>query len=270
LGVISKLEGMMETVVEGSFNRLFRNKLHPADISKHLERIMEDVKEVALGKSYVPNRYEVYISQYDFDQFAPHKSSIEKDMAEHVVRYGQQRHFIFSGGSPRVWLNSSEQVKKNRYLIKAYTLDSKDSNQPQSKAVNPVNQNQLLEGTAVLNIGALALNAEQRNAAGSIAFERPKATLTAQSYRVNNPAQSFAFNRDVTIGRGLDNDIILENDPRISRHHARIEFKYGQFLLTDLNSANGTSLNGLPITQIVLTPGDKVSLGGLELIFGIG
>ncbi|NWJ47270.1 MAG: DUF3662 domain-containing protein [Chloroflexi bacterium] len=267
MGVISKLEGMMETVVEGSFSRLFRNKLHPADISKRLERVMEDTKEVALGKSYVPNRYEVYISQYDFDQFAPYKSSIEKDMAEHVVRYGQQRHFIFSGGSPRVWLNSSEQVKKSRYLIKAYTLDP---NQPQPKAANTangINQNQLLEGTAILNIGAL--NAEQRNAAGSIAFDRPQATLTVMGYRTDNPDRHFVFKRDVTIGRGLDNDIILENDPRISRHHARIEFKYGQFLLTDLNSANGTSLNGLPVTQIVLTPGDKVSLGGLELIFGV-
>lgn len=124
-----------------------------------------------------------------------------------------------------------------------------------------------MEGTAILNIGAL--NAEQRNAAGSIAFDRPQATLTVMGYRTDNPDRHFVFKRDVTIGRGLDNDIILENDPRISRHHARIEFKYGQFLLTDLNSANGTSLNGLPVTQIVLTPGDKVSLGGLELIFGV-
>ncbi|MDH4136641.1 MAG: FHA domain-containing protein, partial [Anaerolineae bacterium] len=46
----------------------------------------------------------------------------------------------------------------------------------------------------------------------------------------------------ITIGRGADNDIVID-DKMVSRHHARLEMQANTCLLTDLSSANGTWVN---------------------------
>ena len=71
----------------------------------------------------------------------------------------------------------------------------------------------------------------------------------------------------MTIGRGLNNTIVLE-DPRISRQHAQVRWKSRRFLISDLGSTNGTYVNGAPVSaEQVLRAGDIVSLGGLEMVF---
>ncbi|MBI1345777.1 FHA domain-containing protein [bacterium] len=71
----------------------------------------------------------------------------------------------------------------------------------------------------------------------------------------------------VTIGREDDNDIQL-NDDRISRFHAKIQDDAGRVILTDLESTNGTRVNGHPVQMKVLQPGDLVSVGRCVLLFG--
>lgn len=48
----------------------------------------------------------------------------------------------------------------------------------------------------------------------------------------------------VTIGRLPDNTIMLGDDPQVSRHHAQLSNDNGQYYITDLNSTNGTYVNG--------------------------
>jgi pSer/pThr/pTyr-binding forkhead associated (FHA) protein len=71
----------------------------------------------------------------------------------------------------------------------------------------------------------------------------------------------------VTIGRGLNNDLIVE-DPRVSRQHSQIRYKSRRFFIGDLGSTNGTYVNGTQVTtDQVLHDGDTVSFGGLEMHF---
>ena len=72
--------------------------------------------------------------------------------------------------------------------------------------------------------------------------------------------------RALTIGRGLNNDVILE-DTRVSRHHAQLRYRARRFWLSDLGSTNGTYINGEQVAEQALRDGDTISLGGLELIF---
>jgi len=67
------------------------------------------------------------------------------------------------------------------------------------------------------------------------------------------------------LGRSSKNDIALL-DPLLSRHHCRLFFKPGEGLwITDLGSANETFVNGTPIQEIRLNPGDKISVGDMIL-----
>ncbi len=71
------------------------------------------------------------------------------------------------------------------------------------------------------------------------------------------------------IGRKSDNQIIID-DPHVSRYHAQIQKVKGRFILVDLDSTVGTSVNGKNIKQVFLKPGDVISLGGVPIIFGQG
>ena len=70
---------------------------------------------------------------------------------------------------------------------------------------------------------------------------------------------------EISIGRSSDNALILPpNDQSISRNHTLIENKSNQLYLTDLNSKNGTYLNGrriLPKKKILMKPGDSIKIG---------
>jgi pSer/pThr/pTyr-binding forkhead associated (FHA) protein len=82
------------------------------------------------------------------------------------------------------------------------------------------------------------------------------------------PAQSITYDVDeagATLGRLPDNSICL-NDGRLSRYHARIEFRDGGFWLSDLGSQNGTLVNDRPVTAAHrLQAGDSLQLGTSRL-----
>jgi hypothetical protein len=71
----------------------------------------------------------------------------------------------------------------------------------------------------------------------------------------------------VSIGREDENDIQL-NDDRVSRFHAKIQDDGGQVILTDLDSTNGTRVNGHAVQVKVLQSGDLVTIGRCVLLFG--
>lgn len=73
-----------------------------------------------------------------------------------------------------------------------------------------------------------------------------------------------------TIGTSSDNDVVIDSDKFISSHHAQLRFDQSYLVLSDLNSKNGTFLNGtrLKNTPITLKSGDEISIGNsiFELI----
>lgn len=71
----------------------------------------------------------------------------------------------------------------------------------------------------------------------------------------------------VNIGREEDNHIRL-NDERVSRFHAKVQEHEGRFILSDLDSTNGTRVNGHPVTMHVLQIGDQVHIGRCLMVFG--
>ncbi len=71
----------------------------------------------------------------------------------------------------------------------------------------------------------------------------------------------------INIGRQLDNQLVLD-DALVSRRHAQLRAREGQYLLTDLGSKHGLRVNNLVVREWVLQPGDVFRLGNTELIYG--
>lgn len=77
----------------------------------------------------------------------------------------------------------------------------------------------------------------------------------------------FNVDRDtVAIGRNLTNHIVLDH-PTVSGRHCQIVHEGKRFVLSDLNSTNGTRVNGREITECALRPKDLVQIGALEFMF---
>lgn len=69
-----------------------------------------------------------------------------------------------------------------------------------------------------------------------------------------------------TIGRLPECDIVVA-DPKASRRHTEIRPAGNGFLLVDLQSTNGTRVNGAPASEHVLVDGDRIGIGATEFRF---
>jgi len=71
----------------------------------------------------------------------------------------------------------------------------------------------------------------------------------------------------ITIGRKADNMLVLE-DPYASSYHAKLFFKGDEIVLEDLESTNGTMLNGEKLSgKAFLASGDEISIGSVSFRF---
>jgi hypothetical protein len=99
-----------------------------------------------------------------------------------------------------------------------------------------------------------------------------EATLTAWVVRKAEglPATRYPVRKDVLrIGRSAGNDIILHDELLVSGCHLEIHYVDGVYKVCDLESTNGTYLNGERITECVIQPPASIRLGaaGPELDF---
>ncbi len=107
------------------------------------------------------------------------------------------------------------------------------------------------------------MDEKQHGAATQVGPSMAPRLEVAQGEKVG---ETFPVKLATRIGREQDNDVVIL-DPKVSRYHAQITLKDGQWLLTDLGSSNHTYLNGVAVTEpTTLQSGDRINLGETELI----
>ncbi|WP_052607320.1 FHA domain-containing protein [Lentisphaera araneosa] len=85
--------------------------------------------------------------------------------------------------------------------------------------------------------------------------------------RLDEQVQTYKLKEgDTIIGRTKDNSIQLAF-PNISRHHSKISFSNETYSIEDLESTNGTYVNGISIAKCVLHPNDVIEIGDTHLFY---
>src|SRR5262249_37590503 len=69
---------------------------------------------------------------------------------------------------------------------------------------------------------------------------------------------------DTTIGRVEDNNF-QSSEPSVSSHHCEVILRGAEVIVRDLNSTNGTFINGEKVTESILKPGQVLRLGQIEM-----
>lgn len=242
MSALNRFEQFMESMVEGSVARFFRSPVQPAEIARRLERAMESHQTISVRRVIVPNMYRVFLNPQDFVAFQPIRTEMEREMATYLADLAAERTFTMLE-HPRVELAEDAAVARRSIQVVAETTEAQVQASSHTQVMSPTTYQQVrpqTKGHAVLLLQA---------ASGPQVIPLEKTMLT--------------------LGRGLNNDIILE-DTRVSRHHAQLRYKNRHFWITDLGSTNGTFVNDERVVEAALQSGDVVSLGGLELTFREG
>ncbi|MCV7165433.1 ATP-binding cassette domain-containing protein [Mycobacterium stomatepiae] len=95
------------------------------------------------------------------------------------------------------------------------------------------------------------------------------ANLATKMFQALLPSRSGAIEKPsngLTIGRATDNDIVIQ-DVLASRHHAFLLQTPIGTEIRDAHSVNGTYVNGVRVGSAVLTEGDVVTIGNVDLVF---
>ncbi|HEV2250080.1 MAG TPA: DUF3662 and FHA domain-containing protein [Candidatus Limnocylindria bacterium] len=248
--MLERLEAAASRVIEGWSARLFRARLQPVQIAKRVIRAMESHQTISLAKTFVPNSYVVSLSPSDHAQFEQYKRSLERDLAEAVLGAARDRGFTLLA-YPTVEIEADEDVSPGDLRVACALVDASGEEVPASE---PGRLGGLEAGhTMILDREAL-LAAKPR---------APQGAIVAREGSVRREVPLGA--EPITVGRDPKNDIVLD-DRRVSRRHAEVRLRLGRYTLYDLQSTNGTFVNGRRIAEMVLSHDDRISIGGAELV----
>ncbi len=244
---MERVEAFVSRMIEGWSARLFGAKLQPVQIAKRLIRAMEGHQTISLSKTFVPNSYVVSLSPTDFTQFEQYRRSLERDLAETLLGAARERSYTLLA-YPSVEIERDDDMPPGDIRVSCALVDaSGEEVEADPKRLGAVESGH----TMVLDREALLRDRPRA----------PKASLE----RVDASAVPLGP-EPVLIGRDPQNDVVLD-DRRVSRKHAEIRLRLGRYTLYDLQSTNGTYVNGRRVAEKVLEDGDKVSVGGLEVVF---
>ena len=244
---MEKVESFVSRVIEGWSARMFGAKLQPVQIAKRLIRTMEGHQTISLSKTFVPNSYVVSLGPTDFEGFEQYRRSLERDLAETLLGAARERNYTLLA-YPSVEIERDEGLAPGDIRVSCALVDaSGEEVDPDPKRLGAVEAGH----TMVLDREALLRDKPRA----------PKAMLEQRD------AAPVSLGPDpILIGRDPQNDVVLD-DRRVSRKHAEIRLRLGRYTLYDLQSTNGTYVNGRRVAEKVLDDGDRISIGGLELLF---
>jgi hypothetical protein len=255
MSALQNFEDFVERMLEGSITRLFRSPIQPVEIERRLVRVMETHQTISAGAVYVPNRYRVQINPADYKAIEAQRALWERTIGEFIVDLCQERGYTLVG-RPMVTITANAETPRRAILVNASLNDA------------------ATEGLADLEEGPIQPTAAMpivRPNAPAPGRPAPTAAPRVQLHIVNGSmaGTQVTFAQPlIALGRELDNDVVIE-DSRVSRHHAQLLFQHGSYVLRDMGSTNGTFVNGQPIEAMMLAAGDRLSLGGLEIVLNL-
>ena len=284
---LRNIEQKIEGMVEKTFGRMFRSTLQPVELARRLAREMEDHKTVSVSRVYVPNQYTVYLSPADRRQFSSYESALVVELGSYLEAHARSEGLSLLS-MPRIRLETDTDLRPGEFGIACRMVDpgrpgadEVDAAAPAAAAVVvadaaapavPEAQAELAEPVAppvpdepaeplpnealAAVSGTQVLSPEQARAAGLV---REQVTLyvSGQPFRVTQKV--------TTMGRSRDCDVVVP-DPNVSRVHAEVRHEGLEYVLVDLGSTNGVEVNGRRVLRHNLRDGDRVSLGGAEVV----
>ena len=241
MGVLQDFERRLEGAVEGFFARAFRSGLQPIELAKAIQRYAEDNQHVTESGVLVPNVYRFRVSERDRERLASYGDSLPRELAEVVVRTAEERDWTLRG-PVLVRIERTDEVPYGRYRLAGRVEEVEEElDEPDSATVAPP----------------------------SDAPSAPPPPPPAEPERAPALEVLHGADRDqpvplrgtrMTAGRLASCDLVL-SDQTVSREHAAFVRRGEEWWVVDLDSTNGTRVNGTSTGEHRIDVGDRIELG---------
>ena len=252
MNVLRTIEQKIEGLFEGLFGRAFRTNVQPVELARKLVKEMDDHRNVSVSRIYVPNEYMIYLSTPDREQFTDYEASLTAELQEYLSEHARREGYVLMT-KPIVLFETDDDLSVGEFGI-ATRMVQRDRSRGDETPPAP----RIEAGATMVYKPRTPLPAE--SPLPDVAFAQEIATLSMDG------VQHEIDKRRFLIGRSKDCDIQL-SDPNVSRRHAELRQEDSTYWLIDLDSTNGSVVNGRRAARAKLENGDTITIGSTDLLF---
>ena len=269
MGVLQRFERRLGGMVEGLFARAFKSEVQPVEVAAALQHEIDDqAAVVGRDRILVPNHFIVELGDHDHDRLAPYEQPLTHELAAMVREHATDQRYTFVG-PVNVELLRVRTLETGVFRVRSDVAPGPEgmpdlSSLPSRPAVSPINA-----PTPPAPVPPAPVPPRIDETALTTAIPRAAAPTYGRILVREGKAASYDFelkHKVTVIGRGTDTDVRL-TDQAVSRRHAEIRVANGATMLNDLQSTNGTTVNGVAVTTKALSDGDEIRLGETVLTY---
>jgi hypothetical protein len=249
MSVLRSLENKIADLVEGTFSRAFRSEVRPVEIARKLAREMEEHKSFSVSRTYAPNEYRVFLSPRDRERFADYEGALAEELAGYLLEHARRERLVLLT-RPTVEFETDDRLGLGEFGI-------------QTRMARPEGTDDH-EAPAEQSGRTMVYSTSERH---SEPLEERARSRADTALLVLGGKRMVVGPAGATLGRSRKCDIVVD-DPNVSREHAEVRPRGGSWVLRDLGSTNGSSINGRRTEGAeVLKPGDEIELGTSTMTF---
>jgi len=233
LGILKDFERRLEQAVEGFFARaLPGGGLQPVELGKRMVRAMDDAASVGVaGDVIAPNAFVFRLAPPDHERLSGLGATLERELVAVARRAATAEGWVLLG-PPVIELVADPDMTPGTFMIATAVEESDDP------AAGAGAHTQLIQIAVASDAELVVLGSKRR------AYPLSKDTLV--------------------IGRLDECDITL-SDAGASRRHAEVRREGDEWYVVDLDSTNGTLLNGKSVRRARLNPKDVILIGNTQV-----
>ena len=264
MGVLQRFERRLEGMVGLAFARIFKGKVHPAEIAKALTREADEQRSI-MGENRIlaPNVYVVKLGENDFEHLAQWSEQLAGELADMVAEHCDTEGYqVFDKVTVR--LERDDDLPTGVFEVSSLVADPA-ARPPSAVNIPPVSAaHPALPPLPPIRGRVATDTGRQGSSVVGRAGSRPGMTHVLV---VDGPGtrHELTTGRNV-IGRGTEADIRLP-DTGVSRKHVDVVLDGGTAFVEDLGSTNGTLVNGRRISRQALADGDVIRIGHSVLVY---
>ena len=237
MGLLDNLEQRLDRIVNGSFSKAFKSEVQPVELGAALQQEIDNRADTITGQTVVPNIFIIELGPVDHERLATYFETLGAELGSLADSYSSEQRYT-TVDAAQVTFDIDQELETGVFRIRSTAAKrSIDTIAPSSVVQDSTPQMPLTVFT-------------------------PEAT----PYLTSVTGEEFKISKSITsIGRGIEADIQID-DTSVSRLHCEIVLG-SDVLIRDLNSTNGTVVDGNRASESVLRDGSIIKIGNITLTY---